>query len=175
MCGADKPHMHHIDEDPGNNDPLNLLPLCPNCHLTDQHNPTARLEQDRLRLFRLYKDPIILMPQFEPLLKRLRFLDTIRDHQDVAELEQSGVELCEFVASLNMGMFYSTQVRKLLERPKMYAVTWAGRRNPEHEAREMRHHQEYRQQLRKARSQVYDLAVELLRYQDSWQGPADRK
>ena len=45
MCGRHEPQLHHIDEDPGNNDPVNLIPLCPNCHLQDIHAPTAPLEQ----------------------------------------------------------------------------------------------------------------------------------
>ncbi len=43
VCGADRPHIDHIDEDPSNNEPMNLLPLCPNCHLTDKHNPTSKI------------------------------------------------------------------------------------------------------------------------------------
>lgn len=35
VCGAPHPQLHHIDEDPSNHSPHNLLPLCPNCHLTD--------------------------------------------------------------------------------------------------------------------------------------------
>ena len=31
ICGIDRPPLHHIDEDPSNNDPENLLPLCLNC------------------------------------------------------------------------------------------------------------------------------------------------
>jgi 5-methylcytosine-specific restriction endonuclease McrA len=46
ICGSDHPQIHHIDENPGNNDELNLLPLCPNCHLTDQHNPTEDSSSD---------------------------------------------------------------------------------------------------------------------------------
>jgi 5-methylcytosine-specific restriction endonuclease McrA len=54
VCGEDKPQVHHIDEDPSNNDPMNLIPLCPNCHLIDQHNPTVPINARRLRLFRRY-------------------------------------------------------------------------------------------------------------------------
>ena len=36
ICGAPRPQVHHIDEDNANNDPLNLLPLCPNHHLRPQ-------------------------------------------------------------------------------------------------------------------------------------------
>jgi predicted restriction endonuclease len=36
VCGKDRPQAHPIDEDPSNNDPITLLPLCTNCHLIDQ-------------------------------------------------------------------------------------------------------------------------------------------
>lgn len=75
-CGADNPHLHHIDENPSNNDALNLIPLCPNCHLIDQHDPTRLIEPGKLRLFRVYKDPTILKPQFHPLYSRLRFFES---------------------------------------------------------------------------------------------------
>lgn len=34
VCGLEKPnlHVHHLDHNHQNNDPLNLLPLCSNCH-----------------------------------------------------------------------------------------------------------------------------------------------
>lgn len=79
ICGADRPQIHHIDEDPSNNDPVNLLPICPNCHLTDQHNPTAPADPQKLALFRRYKDPTILSPQFEPLFSRASYLVHIND------------------------------------------------------------------------------------------------
>jgi len=74
ICGASGPHIHHIDGDPANNKLHNLLPLCPNHHLTDVHNPTKNMDPLKLGLFRQYKDPQILSPQFEPIFQRLRFL-----------------------------------------------------------------------------------------------------
>jgi hypothetical protein len=175
LCGANNPHLHHIDEDPSNNDIMNLLPLCPNCHLTDQHNPTARLAPERLALFRTYKDPAILSPQFEPLFKRLRFLDDITDTHDANELSENAEELCSFISVLNMGEFYSTKVNKLVKYPPHAYVVALGSWDPEHQASVKRHHKEYREQLRCARHEVYSLAVELLRYQDGWTVSADRK
>ena len=116
MCGTYKPHVHHIDDNRNNNDPLNLLPLCPNCHLTDQHNPTTKLEPERLKLFRAHKDPIILTPQFAPLFRRIRFLENVSDSQDVSELQASAGELCRFVSALNMGKFYSEQLENARSR-----------------------------------------------------------
>ena len=50
ICGSDRPHIHHIDEDATNNELENLLPLCPNCHLLDQHNPTSPVDPRKLYL-----------------------------------------------------------------------------------------------------------------------------
>jgi 5-methylcytosine-specific restriction endonuclease McrA len=66
ICGGDRPHIHHIDEDPSHNDLSNLLPLCPNCHLQDQHDPTAPMNRDKLQLFRAHRDPMILHERFIP-------------------------------------------------------------------------------------------------------------
>jgi len=108
VCGKDRPQVHHIDEDPSNNDPMNLIPLRPNCHLIDQHNPTVPIDPDKLRLFRRYKDPVILGAQFDPLFQRLRFLDKIEDDPAKAgEVERKGLELVAFVRVLQMGEFYS--------------------------------------------------------------------
>ena len=77
VCGSTGPHVHHIDEDAENNDPQNLLPLCPNCHLRDQHNPTRRHEVGKLRLFRRYRDPAVLLPQFHPIYLRQTYLEEV--------------------------------------------------------------------------------------------------
>ena len=79
ICGSDRPQLHHIDENHANNDLLNLLPLCPNCHLRDQHNPTRKVEVPKLQLFRKYKDPAVLKPQFHPMFIRQQFLATVGD------------------------------------------------------------------------------------------------
>jgi hypothetical protein len=94
-----------MDEDPTNHDPSNLLALCPNCHLTDQHNPTARIDTEKLRLFRKYKDPVILSTEFDPLFQRLRFLDDVRDDCDIKKLQNQVKELVSFVQALQMGAF----------------------------------------------------------------------
>lgn len=171
VCGADRPQLHHIDENPSNNEPLNLLPLCPNCHLNDRHNPTAPVDKPKLRLFREFKDPAILRSQFQPLFTRLRFLDVVADTDEVKVLEGKATELVEFVASLEMGTFYSGRIGTLLKRPaRGYVVSLSGP-DPEHERLVRKHHQEYREQLRSARNEVYRLAVELLRYQ-RWGEPS---
>jgi hypothetical protein len=165
ICGADKPQVHHIDENPSNNDPTNLIPLCPNCHLVDQHNPTRLIEPEKLKLFRKHKDPTILKPQFHPLLNRIRFLDSL-DNTDPRELEILATELADFVAALEMGSFYSKQIAELLKRPK-YATVWTGEPGESERYRisEARRAKEYREKLRQGRNQVYSLVVELLRFQ----------
>lgn len=170
ICGTDKPHLHHIDEDPSNNDPMNLLPLCPNCHLSDHHNPTAHLDPEKLRLFRTYKDPTILIPEFEPLFRRLHFLDRIEDTPAVEELEARINELCAFVYALEMGTFYGKLIEYLTERPKMIPLVSPSGPDQGYSPWVMINQEEYRIKLRQARNRIYDLVVELLRYQ-RWASP----
>jgi hypothetical protein len=164
ICGERNPHLHHIDENPENNAPLNLLPLCPNCHLTDQHAPTAKLQPEKLALFRKHKDPTILVTEFEPLFRRLRYLDEVKDNSDIAELEKNSQELVEFVYVLAMGMFYGQQIEKLVKKP-FVGVPDVGLEGVRHEEYVVQCYKDYRNQLRNARDQVYWLAVEMLRYQ----------
>lgn len=106
VCATVNPQLHHIDENPANNALLNLLPLCPNCHLSDQHNPTSQIDPKRLALFRRYKDPFILAPQFTPLFRRMQFL---LDGQPDKETESAGkaLDLFDFVNALRMGDYYA--------------------------------------------------------------------
>ena len=167
ICGGERPQLHHIDEDPANNDPLNLIPLCPNCHILDQHDPTAETDQGKLRLLRKFRDPAILKPQFHPLFIRLRFLDEIEDDKVIIELEKHAKELIDFVANLEMGKFYSKQIGELIKRPIYGSITSIGdyvsvAREGE---RSIREPQEYREILRSNRNAVLALVIELLRFQ----------
>jgi hypothetical protein len=174
VCGKERPQVHHIDEDPSNNDPMNLIPLCPNCHLIDQHNPTVPIDPDKLRLFRRYKDPVILGAQFDPLFRRLRFLNNVEDEIPAHELEAKGGELISFVAALQMGGFYSQRLRLLLDRtPVVAAFNMSRRVDPALERAMRQDDQRYREKLRSVREQVYELAVELLRYQP-WEPPKQK-
>lgn len=172
ICGADRPQIHHLDENPGNNEPSNLLPLCPNCRLSDQHDPTAGLPTPILKVFRTYKDPVILSPQFVPLFKRLSYLDEISDSTKPNELEQAGHILVSFVMALKMGAFYGEQIAALIKRPAYASVFSLDGTPTAATARAMAEHPiEYRRQLCGVRDQVFELAIELLRYQDWPAGP----
>lgn len=174
ICGTANPQIHHIDGDHTNNDPLNLLPLCPNCHLTDQHNPTRPMNPARILLFRRFKDPAILTPQFEPLFDRLRFLDSLdAGTADESELASRAGELVGFVAALEMGAFYSKQIDGLVGRPPR-PFAWSGSTTDEEIRRQCREDlTEYVGQLSANREEVHRLSVELLRYQD-WL-PAEKR
>ena len=176
ICGVDRPQIHHIDEDPSNQDPLNLLPLCPNCHLSDQHNPTARPDPRLLALFRKYKDPTILSPQFLPLFKRLMFLENVQG-QSLEELTKLVSELLAFVAELEMGSFYAREMDTLLTAAADYPLSEGGEspeRQGERERAWLQRQMAYWHQLNNAKPKVLDLAVELLRYQ-SWRSPGPEK
>ena len=128
VCGRHDPQLHHLDENPSNNDILNLLPLCPNCHLQDVHDPTSQPDSRKLRLFRVYKDPLILDPRFHPIFQRMVFL---RD----AELEKTKPklfnylvnELLAFIVSFEKGNFYQKKMLNILRYPSAhYALKLAG-------------------------------------------------
>jgi NAD-dependent SIR2 family protein deacetylase len=106
MCGRHTPQLHHIDEDTTNNTEQNLIPLCPNCHLQDAHDPTRPPDPAKLRLFRKYKDPLILDPRFHPIFIRAQFLygEALRNREH--RFRNRANELLDFVAELSMGTFY---------------------------------------------------------------------
>jgi len=165
MCGADQPQIHHIDSDPSNNDEMNLIPLCPNCHLIDQHKPSQPLEPEKLKLFRRYKDPTILSPQFDPLFTRLRYLYSIQtiDHK---LLEKHSKELVSFVSALSMGVFYSEKIRQLTSKLK-HAYSFSG---SERNINISHNDDEYKSKLENNKEEVISLVIELLRYQQ-WEHP----
>jgi len=165
--GEGNPQLHHIDGDPSNNDPLNLIPLCPNCHLSDQHNPTRAIEPEKLTLLRIYRDPTVLKPQFHPLFLRIQFLNVDKIPNPAPDVvSQQAVELVEFVAEMEMGAFYSKKINELIKKTK-YAGVWTGapgeaeRRRSQDEERG----REYLQKLREVKEEVYKLIMELLRFQ----------
>jgi hypothetical protein len=166
ICGQDHPQLHHIDENPSNNDPLNLIPLCPNCHLTGQHNPHQVLEGGKLQFFRIHKHPFILKPQFHPLFIRLAFLDEAQT-QEIAVLEAAAQELVHLIKVHLMGEFYAGRVGTLVHMRHSPGVYFLGDPASEraHERRHRADEEEYRRQLVANRDRVHQLIVEMLAYQ----------
>ncbi len=166
-CGTDNPQLHHMDEDPSNTDPMNIIPLCPNCHLSDQHDPTKKIELDKLRLFRRYKDPSILKPEFHPLYRRFSFLNLLEENDDFDDLKEHLSELIGFIENLEMGAFYSKKIRSITEESAIGLFTVLGDSVSERRRFEAikEHNEKYRQQLIAAREEIIGLIVELLRYQ----------
>ncbi len=164
-CGADNPHLHHIDENPSNNDPLNLIPLCPNCHLIDQHNPTRFIEPGKLRLFRVYKDPTILKPQFHSVFTRMQFLESQEGEFQIEELEQKAIELAEFVLTLKKGEFFGAHIgRAIIPQDLIIRNTTVPRFK--NDAHKMQRAVEYFQHLQNTKEQVYAWIIEALRFQN---------
>jgi hypothetical protein len=155
ICGEPRPQLHHIDENRNDHDPLNLLPLCPNCHLSDQHNPTSKIAPEILSLFRKHKDPTILTPQFLPLYARLAFLDwELAEGEDwigfFNEAAEMAHDLVAFVEKLEMGRYYGNQIQQALK------WSWSLDSDPSTVTKEKR---------AIARVAVYSSIVEMLRYQ----------
>lgn len=143
----------------------NLLPLCPNCHLVDNHNPTSSVDPSKLALFRRYKDPVVLSPHFHPLFTRFKYLLDIGTGTSWDSLHHATVELIAFINVLNMGAFYHRQVDELLidHSPSMGFSD-----EPETilQERMLRREEQYRAQIIKNREKAIELIIEMLRYQD---------
>jgi hypothetical protein len=167
ICGSDRPHLHHIDEDAINNEITNLIPLCPNCHLIDQHNPTRKVEISKLKMFREYKDPAILKPQFHPLFTRQQFLDEIDIHDsDIGDLERRARELREFVEAFEMGSFYANRIQELIAPFDIVGIIPLGPNpDPRYVSQLEQERMEYKTKLKHNSQKVKSLLVELLRYQ----------
>ncbi|WP_295384472.1 HNH endonuclease signature motif containing protein [uncultured Thiodictyon sp.] len=115
ICGNPRPQIHHIDCNHSNNDELNLIPLCPNHHLIDAHSPTKPISPLKLHLFRKHRDPVILLSQFDPLFQRMLFLLTLdQQPQDAHRIASQSGDLIDFVSHLNVGPYYSKQLRKCI-------------------------------------------------------------
>jgi hypothetical protein len=158
ICGSVHPHLHHIDENPSNNEIENLIPLCPNHHLSDQHNPTSAIPCYKMKLFREYKDPTILSSKFHPLYHRLMFLYEVNENSSYEELRNNCYKLIRFISFLNMGEFYKRELSELIYSPgcSMYIG----------EQTERASEKEYCEKLLNNRKNAIDLIVELLRYQN---------
>lgn len=167
VCGGDRPHVHHIDEDASHNELLNLLPLCPNCHLRDQHNPTRKIEVPKLQLFRRYRDPAILKPQFHPIYARQLFLEAVTPGDEpVGEIQSQVGELVELVQALEMGEFYGKRLNELIgPLRRAFFMSLGSGPDPHYEQQRRAANQDYRQKLIANRDSAQALLIELLRYQ----------
>jgi len=168
VCAAIKPQLHHLDENRENNDPLNLLPLCPNCHLTDQHNPTSRRPYELLRLFRKFKDPFILVPQFQPVFQRIYSL-----YSGLGSCPRSAIfsyveDLVGFIKELEMGNYYAQQIRTFLMPPSGVSPAFS-QKDPASLMNYQRWADEqdraYGMLVESMREDVERLVVEILRFQ----------
>ena len=172
VCAGDRPHVHHIDEDATNNLPMNLLPLCPNCHLRDQHNPTRKIEIGKLQMFRKFKDPAILRPQFHPVYARQLFLVGIEAGAESTDhLVRQAQELTELVTEMEMGAFYAKRLNELLTSSNRMAMLPFPGSEAELDRQFAKHYSEHREKLLANRASVQALLVEMLRYQ-SWANAA---
>ena len=111
ICGKERPQIHHINGNPSDHRLENLIPLCPNSHLIDLHNPTEPINPKIVGLFRIYKDPTILTSEFIPLYKRFEFLYDIQDNSTLEDLKRPTTkDLINFVQMLNMGGYYYSRI-----------------------------------------------------------------
>lgn len=148
MCGRHEPQLHHIDENPSNNDASNILPLCPNCHLQDTHDPTAPYDSEKLRLFRRCKDPFILDPRFHPIWTRIALCRAQLFDRGSVYSHNPWTDLLNFVRTFEKGAYYADRLVNAFS--------------------------EYSPQPESFFLKVEDARVEMLRYQ-GWERPNPRE
>lgn len=173
ICGKGNPQLHHIDGENMNNVAMNLIPLCPNHHLIDQHNPTKKFEAGKLKLFRIYKDPTILSPQFHAIYERIKFLEFV-DLFDFQSLHYKSQELSRFIGCLEMGKYYSEKLDELMTPPKNYLVSGVSSEGPylneiqkqNIATAELERYNSYIKQLKDNCIEITELIIELLRFQN---------
>lgn len=137
------PELHHIDGDPSNHDPLNLLPLCPNCH-------SSKLNPRILSVFRKYKSSEILSAQFEQLFNKTTLIFDLSDDDYYPYCYALGEDLVSFVRTLKKGKYYAPKIDKLIR-----AIPELDRETPE----------EYKAFHRQRCEDIMTLIVELLPFQ----------
>lgn len=168
ICGADRPQLHHIDEENSNTVADNLLPLCPNCHLTDQHNPYTKIDIGILKLFRKFKDPAILKPQFSPIYSRLKFVIEIEDyHNNYKQLCKDANELIAIVNEFEMGNFYSNKLKELIEPIyRGFSASYSSSKSATYKfVSNNDPYEEYIQKITLNRDEAIFLIIEMLKYQ----------
>jgi hypothetical protein len=122
ICGKADPQVHHIDENPSNNEPLNIIPLCTDCHLIKIHKKNI-YPREIIRLFRVYKSKLILSDKFLPIFNRMKFLlaEDISSY-DSKVLQSEYNDLISFIKAMEMGILYAGKIKKLLYFPLEYHV-----------------------------------------------------
>lgn len=165
VCGNHDPQLHHIDEDPSNNDPLNLIPLCPNCHLQDTHDPTEPIQPSKIAIFRRTRDPHVLDTHFHPIWIRLKFLRE-NDSERSISLSYSVKDLLNFVRSFNMGGYYSEKISHILKKPMEFYRVYLKEesKNPSSKIDQEEILSKDVEDFRA--TAIEDLCVEMLRYQN---------
>ena len=144
FCHANPPapELHHIDEDPSNHVPLNLLPLCPNCH-------SLKLNPRILSVFRKFKRHEILSPEFEQLFDKAALILDLATMDYFPDCFGPGEDLVAFVRQLKKGKYYAPKLDKLIRDTEQDDLTL----------------QEVEEFERNRREAILELIVELLPHQ----------
>lgn len=120
-----------------------------------------------LRLFRVHKDPTILVPQFVAIHNRMKFLYE-PELKDFDTLTSGIAELLRFIRELEMGTYYSRKCSSLLALSTFCDMPWSSDQPPpptEGGDFEAAQTADAREVVARRREEVEGLIVELLRFQ----------
>ncbi|MCF7944843.1 MAG: hypothetical protein K9L75_04835 [Spirochaetia bacterium] len=170
ICKKSSPELHHIDENPNNNDENNLIPLCPNCHSNYAHNPNKQFSEYKLFLFRKYRNRVVFSQNFEPLLSRSRFILESTDSYNKATIDQYK-DLLKFIESFNNGNYYTNKLKELLDYHKYVRAVFSNSKN-NFETSNNKELLEFIENVRLNKDEAIKTIIEMAAYQ-GWQNNSD--
>lgn len=177
LCRADYCEVHHIDEDPSNNDPDNLIPLCPNCHHGRVHGRGGhRIDAGALRRYRTIGNRFVATPAYDLLLRRTAYITSEQFHEmDWQQIDHAYQDLRSFVADLRFGKYFVEKLDRLMRPaspPNLVHATIIG---PGHDVKAQREQQErksravleehlaaYKRRLQEVVGEIADVLDEIL-------------
>ena len=181
MCREPYVTIHHIDENPSNNNRQNLIPLCPNCHHGRVHGYGGnKIDRRALELYRELGTRFAATGAYNLLLKRSAYITSgMFEQLDSDQLSNALDDLLSFVRGLKFGPHFEKKLSRLLRpprRPGNVYLTFIGddydtaadlRRNEaERKARLLEHTKAYKAQLDEAKADVAAVLDEILLAQD---------
>lgn len=169
ICNVAKPQLHHIDLDNTNNDPLNLIPLCPTHHLLGQHGTQPTFTPTLLKFYRIHKHSLILHPRFMSIFKRLEFLENVSSKSNATEVRKSMGDLIKFIRSQGNGDYYASTIGRLTAyEPFIASVSIPyGGSLPQWYINGMNNEiPQYLEKIQKNRDEVVKLIIEFLDFQN---------
>lgn len=113
LCNANwiMPEIHHIDNNPSNNDPENLIPLCPNCHSTVHQKGAKGRSFSKTELNQIRRKCFAVIPTKEKKLSK----DSLSKNRDFLLSLFAQFEVRKIRYKMNLVRFSWKEIIQLLQ------------------------------------------------------------